>query len=128
MSFEYLRDGHPVRVTLERSEWEAGRRYIDRILGDRIARRAFGDSTAKRRDVPEDVQLMKALELLRARKWTMTVLYEPSGRVGEAYQPSKMPAVFVIDRDGTISTAIEGAFSAEELERAVQRVSGAPSA
>ena len=49
-----------------------------------------------------DEQPRKALELLRARNWTMTVLYEQSGRVGDAYQPSKMPAVFVIDHDGVI--------------------------
>ncbi len=61
-------------VTLDRTEWDAGRRYIDRILGDRIARRAFGDSTAKRRDVPEDVQLMKALELLRRGRTTAELI------------------------------------------------------
>jgi hypothetical protein len=44
------------------------------------------------------------------------------------YDLPSEPWLFVIDRDGTITTAIEGAFSAEELERAVQRVSGAPSA
>jgi carboxyl-terminal processing protease len=61
-------------IQLERSEWEAGRRYIDRLIGDRIARRAFGDSTAKRRDVPEDVQLMKALELLRRGRTTAELI------------------------------------------------------
>ena len=61
-------------VTLASAEWEAGRHYVDRILGDRIARRAFGDSTAKRRDVPEDVQLMKALELLRRGRTTAELI------------------------------------------------------
>ncbi len=61
-------------VTVAGTDWEAGRRYVDRILGDRIARRAFGDSTAKRRDVPEDVQLMKALELLRRGRTTSELI------------------------------------------------------
>jgi carboxyl-terminal processing protease len=61
-------------VTVERSEWDAGRRWMDRQIGDRIARRAFGDSTAKRRDVPEDVQLMKALELLRRGRTTAELI------------------------------------------------------
>lgn len=49
-----------------------------------------------------DEQPDKALELLRARGWTMTALYDSSGRVGDAYEPTKMPAVFVIDREGVI--------------------------
>ena len=40
-----------------RADWTAGTRYVDRLLSDRVARRAFGDSTWKRRDVPEDPQL-----------------------------------------------------------------------
>jgi carboxyl-terminal processing protease len=38
---------------------------VDRVLGDRIARFAFGDSTAKRREIADDNQLGRALELLR---------------------------------------------------------------
>jgi carboxyl-terminal processing protease len=38
---------------------------VDRVLGDRIARFAFGDSTAKRREVGDDNQLERAVELLR---------------------------------------------------------------
>ncbi|MBX7117611.1 MAG: S41 family peptidase [Gemmatimonadaceae bacterium] len=61
-------------IRIERSEWDAGRAYIDRLLGDRIARRAFGDSTAARRNVPEDVQLMKAVELLRRGRTTAELI------------------------------------------------------
>src|SRR5690606_22564193 len=57
-------------VAVDTAEWEAGESYVDRLIGDRIARRAFGDSTAKRRDVPDDVQLQKALELLRRGRTT----------------------------------------------------------
>jgi carboxyl-terminal processing protease len=61
-------------VPVEKSDWEAGRHYVDRILNDRIARRAFGDSTWKRRDVVEDAQLLKALELLRKGRTTAELL------------------------------------------------------
>ena len=40
-------------------------RAIDRELELRIARIAFGDSTARRHSLDEDPQLQKALELLR---------------------------------------------------------------
>jgi carboxyl-terminal processing protease len=52
-------------VTVDRRDFDAGSRYIDRTLDLRIAALAFGDSTAKRREIGEDVQLRKALELLR---------------------------------------------------------------
>lgn len=55
--------------------------------------------------VSVDEQPDKALRLLRARTWTMTVLYDPSSRVGDAFQPQKMPAIYVIDRDGVIRDA-----------------------
>ncbi len=61
-------------VTVEKSEWDAGRRYVDRLLDDRIARRALGDSTWKRRDVPSDPQLMKALELLKKGRTTAELI------------------------------------------------------
>ncbi len=42
----------------------------------------------------------------------------------QAYRLPSEPWLFVIDREGVIRTAVEGAFSVEELERAVERVSG----
>jgi hypothetical protein len=41
-----------------------------------------------------------------------------------AYNLPTEPWLFVIDRDGKVSTAIEGAFSAAELEQAVEKVTG----
>ena len=41
----------------------------------------------------------------------------------EAYDLPSEPWLFVIDRTGTITTAIEGAFSVEELQAAVDEVS-----
>ena len=61
-------------VTVDRAEWDAGRSYIDRRLDERIARRVFGDSTAKRRESTEDRQLQKAIELLRRGRTTAELL------------------------------------------------------
>ena len=38
------------------------------------------------------------------------------------YELTSEPWLFVIDRDGTVRTAIEGAFSVEELQAAVDEV------
>jgi carboxyl-terminal processing protease len=61
-------------VTVDRAEWDAGSAYIDRTLDGRISRLAFGDSTAKRREVPEDVQLLRAMDLLRRSRTTAELL------------------------------------------------------
>ena len=61
-------------VTVEDATWTAGRAYVDRLLDDHIARRVFGDSVAKRRDVREDAQLTKALELLKKGRTTAELL------------------------------------------------------
>lgn len=52
-------------VKVERETWEKGRRWADRYLENRIARTAYGDTLAKRRELPDDNQLRKAMELLR---------------------------------------------------------------
>lgn len=51
-------------VKVEADVYNAGAAEIDRILRDRVTVVAFGDSTARRRSVPEDRQLMRAIELL----------------------------------------------------------------
>lgn len=70
-------------VTVDRAEWEAGRPYVDRLLVQRIVQMAFGDSTAKRRQLPEDTQLLKAIELLRRGRTTADLL---------ALAPTAVPA------------------------------------
>ncbi|MEO8192661.1 MAG: S41 family peptidase [Gemmatimonadales bacterium] len=52
-------------VKVDKAQFEAGGSEIDRLLGSSIARIAFGDSTAKRRDIAEDAQLRRSLELMR---------------------------------------------------------------
>jgi carboxyl-terminal processing protease len=51
-------------VAVERAQYDAAGRYIDRLLEQRVARHAGGDSTAKRRDLPYDAPLRKALEVM----------------------------------------------------------------
>ena len=41
-----------------------------------------------------------------------------------AFQLPSEPWLFVIDRQGTIQTAVEGAFGVERLTQAVERVTG----
>jgi carboxyl-terminal processing protease len=52
-------------VKIDKDTWTAGRRWADRYLENRIARTAFGDTLAKRREIRDDNQLRKAIELLR---------------------------------------------------------------
>ncbi len=52
-------------VALERTTYDSGAAYIDRVIGQRVARLAFGDSAAKRREMPDDVQLLKAIDVLK---------------------------------------------------------------
>ncbi len=53
-------------VKVDKVQFEAGGSEIDRLLGSSIARISFGDSTAKRRDVADDAQLRRSLDLLRS--------------------------------------------------------------
>jgi carboxyl-terminal processing protease len=61
---EMLRRLQAKGVTVDRKDWDASARYVDRLLEQRVARFAFGDSAAKRRDLPYDAPLRKAIDLL----------------------------------------------------------------
>jgi carboxyl-terminal processing protease len=61
-------------VNLDRKEFDSAETYVTRLLDNRIATLAFGDSTAKRRAVRDDAQLRKALELLRRGSSTKELL------------------------------------------------------
>ena len=52
-------------VTIDYAQYEQAGGEIDRLLGNTVARLAFGDSTAKRRSVPEDNQLEHAIDVLK---------------------------------------------------------------
>ena len=61
---EFLRRLTAKGVTVDRKDYDGSARYVDRLLEQRVARFAFGDSTAKRRDLPYDAPLRKAISLL----------------------------------------------------------------
>jgi carboxyl-terminal processing protease len=65
-------------VKIDKTQFDAGGSEIDRLLGASIARIAFGDSTAKRRDVSDDAQLRRSLELLK-RGQTQRDLFAAAG-------------------------------------------------
>mgnify|MGYP001547692171 FL=1 len=61
-------------MVVPRKDWDAGARYIERIIDARISSFAFGDSTAKRRQVSDDPQLVKALDVLKKGTTTKELL------------------------------------------------------
>ncbi|HXG72891.1 MAG TPA: S41 family peptidase [Gemmatimonadaceae bacterium] len=62
---EFYRRLQAQSVTIDRAQYEKAGTEIDRLLSNTVARLAFGDSTAKRRGVAEDLQLTRAVEALR---------------------------------------------------------------
>ena len=52
-------------VAIPRAQYDSASHYVDRLLEQRVARLVAGDSTAKRRDIPFDAPLRKALELMQ---------------------------------------------------------------
>jgi carboxyl-terminal processing protease len=52
-------------VDVTREQYEAARPLIDRMLEQRIASLAFGDSAAFRRMAPQDAHMRAAVELLQ---------------------------------------------------------------
>jgi carboxyl-terminal processing protease len=66
-------------VKVDKAQFEAGGSEIDRLLGSSIARIAFGDSTAKRRDVVDDAQLRRSLEMIK-RGQTQRDLFAIAGQ------------------------------------------------
>jgi carboxyl-terminal processing protease len=61
---EFLRRLQAKGLLVDRKDYDGSARYIDRLLEQRVARFAFGDSAAKRRDLPYDAPLRKAIALL----------------------------------------------------------------
>lgn len=87
-----MRDGFYERlirrgVSVDRKEYDAAQGYVDRLLDSRISTLAFGDSTAKRRDVANDPQLRRALELLRRGSSTKELLAMASGAPATPSRP-----------------------------------------
>ena len=62
---EFYRRLQTKGVTVDHAQYEQAGSEIDRLLGNTVARLAFGDSTAKRRSVNDDNQLLHALQVLK---------------------------------------------------------------
>lgn len=62
---EFYRRLQEKGVTIDHAQYEQAAPEIDRLLGNTVARLAFGDSTAKRRSVPGDRQLESAIQALK---------------------------------------------------------------
>ena len=63
----------------------------------------------------------EAQQLAQAHSLTFPVLVDSSGAVSQAYQVSRVPAVYLVDREGTIEAAASGWSSAWELVQRVRR-------
>jgi len=62
------------KVDVTRPQFDSVSKYVDRLIGARLARTALGDSAEKRRDLDLDVQLKRAIEMLQ-RAQTQQELY-----------------------------------------------------
>jgi carboxyl-terminal processing protease len=62
---EFFKRLGTANVGVTRAQFDSVSGYVDRLIGARVARSAFGDSAEKRRDMDLDVQLRKAIELLQ---------------------------------------------------------------
>jgi carboxyl-terminal processing protease len=62
---EFYRRLQAKGVTVDRAQYDQAGPEIDRLLGNTVARLAFGDSAARRRSVPYDLQLTRALHAMR---------------------------------------------------------------
>lgn len=75
-------------VTTDRKSYDAASRFVARNLEQRIAHFALGDSSAKRRDLPFDEPLRKAIDLL-SHGGTQRELFVAAG---EPLGPARPPA------------------------------------
>jgi carboxyl-terminal processing protease len=61
----YRRLTQEAGVEMDRATFDDAAPYVNDLLENRVARFAFGDSTARRRQIDQDAQLRRALEVLR---------------------------------------------------------------
>jgi len=74
-------------VTVDRKTYDGASRYVNRLLDQRVAHYAFGDSAAKRRDLPYDAPLRKAIDLLD-KGGTQRELFAAAGEPLAAGRPA----------------------------------------
>jgi len=52
-------------VKIDKAVWDAGANDVDRFIEDRVAKIAFGDTLVRRRNLKDDNQLRRAMEIMR---------------------------------------------------------------
>ena len=62
---EFYRRLTAAKVEVDKALFDAARPTVDKWLSHFVTRFAFGDSAAARREVPDDPQLLRALELMK---------------------------------------------------------------
>ncbi|HSC32660.1 MAG TPA: S41 family peptidase [Gemmatimonadaceae bacterium] len=62
---EFYRRLQAAKITVDRAQYDSAAPLINRWIGNQVAELAFGDSTEFRREIPDDKQLQRAMELLR---------------------------------------------------------------
>jgi carboxyl-terminal processing protease len=62
---EFYRRLVAAKVEVDRQLFDAARPTIDKWLSHFVTRFAFGDSSAARREIPDDPQLQRAIELMK---------------------------------------------------------------
>jgi carboxyl-terminal processing protease len=66
-------------VKVDRAIWDAGAGEVDRIIEERVAKVAFGDTTVRRRSLHDDNQLRQAISVLRAARTQQAVFQAAAG-------------------------------------------------
>lgn len=66
-------------VKVDRAIWDAGAGEVDRIIEERVAKVAFGDTTVRRRSLHDDNQLRQAITVLRAARTQQAVFQAAAG-------------------------------------------------
>ena len=80
-------------VTVDRKTFDGASRYVNRMLDQRVAHFALGDSAAKRRDLAYDAPLRKAIDLLDkggSQRELFAAAGEPLGAM-HSVPPAKKP-------------------------------------
>ena len=62
---EFYRRLTAAKIPVDKKQYDAAAPLVDRWISNQVAQLAFGDSTAFRRSIPTDAQLLKAMSLLQ---------------------------------------------------------------
>ncbi len=87
---EYFRRIVAAKVPVDSATFFAAPGYVDRLIANRVAKAAFGDSTVAIRQFGEDPQMQKALQLLRrggTQRDLFTMIGTPAPAAGTARRP-----------------------------------------